>query len=61
MLICVFCSVLMLYMEIVVDWYDWFYSLYYDLMLIYVIFGHLVFYSETVTTVTTSFVGHTEI
>ena len=43
------------------DWYDWFCWSYYDIRLMHVICGYLTFYSETVTTVTTSFTGHTEI
>ena len=42
------------------DWYDWFCWSYYDIRHMHVICD-LWFYSETVTTVTTSFSGHTEI
>ena len=39
------------------DWYDWFCFSYYDIRLMHVICGYLTFYLETVTTVTTSFIG----
>ena len=43
------------------EWYDWFHWSYSDIRLMHVICGNLTFYSETVTTVTTSFTGCTEI